>query len=360
MSDSDLADEVRRLRAELDEVKQLLGNSGRGLSRPAGPAFAAIDADDGTVRSDSESDSESDSDAGSVSRRHALHTAGVIVAGALAGGIATVATAGPAAAASGVFDGAPAVSATSASGTAVYAQAGSSGNALTARSPQGDAVNANSTTGYGIYSVGGVAGGQFVGRFGVIANGTDADIAFNPAGNPPPSFSTAQYAGSIKLDFNRVLWLCVENGTPGVWQQIGGLGVAGAYHAVSPSRVYDSRLSTYPLNGVLSSYQNRTISVANSYNTGTGALVTSNFVPAGATAVFANVTVVDTVGAGYLAVNPGGTFGVSASTINWSAAGQILANGVALTLNGSRQLTVVAGPAAGSTNFIIDITGYWL
>jgi hypothetical protein len=359
MSHSDLADEVRRLRTELDEVKQLLRESDRGLSRPTRATWAAIDADDGTVRSDSESDSESDSDAGSVSRRHALHTAGVIVAGALAGGIATVATAGPAAAASGVFDGAPAVSATSASGTAVYAQAGSSGNALTARSPQGDAVNANSTAGYGIYSVGGIAGGQFVGRYGVIANGTDADIAINPAGNPPPSFSTAQYAGSIKLDSSCVLWLCVESGTPGVWQQIGGLGVAGAYHAVTPSRVYDSRLSTYPLNGVLSSGQNRTISVANSYNTTSGARVTSNFVPAGATAVFANVGVVNTVGEGWLAVNPGGVTAVSASTVNWSAAGQILANGVALTLNDSRQLTAVNG-SPGSTNFFIDITGYWL
>ena len=276
----------------------------------------------------------------------------------MAGGIATVATAGPAAAASGVFDGAPAVSATSASGTAVYAQAGSSGNGLTARSPQGDAVNANSTTGFGIYSSGGYAGGEFVGRYGVIANGTDADIAINPAGNPPPSFSTAQYAGSINLDSSCVLWLCVESGTPGVWQQIGGLGVAGAYHAITPSRVYDSRLSTYPLNGVLSSGQNRTISVANSYNTN-GVLVFSNFVPAGATAVFANVGVVNTVGEGWLAVNPGGVTAVSASTINWSAAGQILANGVALTLNGSRQLTVVNG-SPGSTNFFIDITGYWL
>ena len=112
MSDSDVADEVRRLRAELDEMKQLLRESGRGLSRPTRAPLAAIDTDDGTVRSDSESDSESDSDAGSVSRRHALHTAGAIVAGALAGGIATVATAGPAAAASGTFDGAPAVRAT--------------------------------------------------------------------------------------------------------------------------------------------------------------------------------------------------------------------------------------------------------
>ena len=338
MSDSDLADEVRRLRAELDEVKQLLRNSGRGLSRSAGPAFAAIDADDGTVRSDS----ESDSDAGSVSRRHALHTAGVIVAGALAGGIATVATAGPAAATTNYFVGEPAINA------ANY----SSGRG-------GDAISATSTNGYGVYGYGGISGGSFQGNWGVILNGTDAHIIMNPSGTPPPSSSTIQYAGSIKLDSNSVLWLCIADGTPGVWQQIGGLGVAGAYHAVTPSRVYDSRLSTYPLNGVLSSLQDRTVSVANSYNT-SGVLVTSNFVPAGATAVFANVTVVDTVGAGYLAVNPGGTFGVSASTINWSAAGQILANGVALTLNGSRQLTVVAGPAAGSTNFIIDITGYWL
>ena len=360
MSDSDLADEVRRLRAELDEVKQLLRESGRGLSRPTRAPLAAIDADDGTVRSDSESDSESDSDAGSVSRRHALHTAGVIVAGALAGGIATVATAGPAAAASGVFDGAPAVSATSASGTAVYAQAGGGGNAVTARAPSSDAVNANSTTGYGIYSYGGTAGGQFQGRYGVIVNGTDADIGINPSGNPPPSYlSRSNEAGSIKLDGSVVLWLCVQSGTPGVWQQIGGLGVAGAYHAVTPSRVYDSRRPTYPLNGVLSSGQNRTISVANSYHTETGALVTSNFVPAGATAVFANVGVVNTVGEGWLAVNPGGVTAVSASTINWSAAGQILANGVALTLNGSRQLTVV-NASPGSTDFFIDITGYWL
>ncbi|MBJ7308523.1 MAG: hypothetical protein JHC63_11790 [Acidimicrobiia bacterium] len=233
-----------------------------------------------------------------------------------------------------------------------------SGTAVLATTASGEAIRAISEEGYGIFTYGGDVGGSFQGTVGVVAYGTDAHIRMPPSGNPPPLFSTAQSAGSIKLDSNRVLWLCVTSGTPGVWQQIGGLGVAGAYHAVTPSRVYDSRLSTYPLNGVLSSSQNRTISVANSYNT-SGVLVTSNFVPAGATAVFANVTVVGTVGEGWLAVNPGGVTAVSASTINWSAAGQILANGVALTLNGSRQLTVVNG-SPGSTNFFIDITGYWL
>ena len=90
-----------------------------------------------------------------------------------------------------------------------------------------------------------------------------------------------------------------------------------------------------------------------------GTLVNSDFVPAGATAVFANVTIVDTVGAGYLAINPGGTTTVAASTINWSASGQILANGISLTLNSTRQITVVNG-SGGATQFIIDITGYWM
>jgi len=57
-------------------------------------------------------------------------------------------------------------------------------------------------------------------------------------------------------------------------------------------------------------------------------------------------------------VNPGGTTVVSASSINWSAAGQILANGISLTLNSSREITVIAG-GAGSTQFIIDILGYY-
>jgi hypothetical protein len=69
-------------------------------------------------------DSESDSDAGSVSRRHALHTAGVIVAGS------------------------PAIRANNYPGTI------------------GDSVNANSANGTGIYAYGGIAGGHFQGKWG--------------------------------------------------------------------------------------------------------------------------------------------------------------------------------------------------
>jgi hypothetical protein len=122
--------------------------------------------------------------------------------------------------------------------------------------------------------------------------------------------------------------------------------------------VYDSR-SAAPTPGTIAGGQNRTVSVADKRNTTTGAVVTANFVPAGATAVTANITVVSASGAGFLTVNPGGVITVDSSTINWSTAGQVLANGVTLTLNTTRQLSVVAG-GGGSTDFIIDISGYYL
>ena len=64
---------------------------------------------------------------------------------------------------------------------------------------------------------------------------------------------------------------------------------------------------------------------------------------------------------GFLTVNPGGTVTINAATINWSASGQILNNGVTLTLNASRELTVIAGGSAGAaTDFVIYVTGFYL
>jgi hypothetical protein len=65
------------------------------------------------------------------------------------------------------------------------------------------------------------------------------------------------------------------------------------------------------------------------------------------------------VAEGYLTVNPGGVTAVNASTINWGETGETIANGVILTLDNVRRITVIAG-GPGSTDFLIDITGYWL
>jgi hypothetical protein len=70
------------------------------------------------------------------------------------------------------------------------------------------------------------------------------------------------------------------------------------------------------------------------------------------------VTVVETQGSGFLTINPGGNVDIAAAAINWSASNLILNNGVILTLNGARELTVVCG-GGGATQFVIDVTGYY-
>ncbi len=362
-----------------------------------------------------------------MSRRNALRAAGVLAAGAVAGGVGLVAAATPAAAATGTFKGgSPAVTADGGAGAGSVGVSadvqGSNGIAVDAVSSGDDGVGVRGNGDlYGVYGIStngtGVSGdtmGQFgiygnsaggtssagvygrsmngrglsgYGSVGVYATGFDAGVQAsatedgaaaveatgdvgvsiaasetslrfsNSAPSPIGSVRTYQ-ARDIVVDSAGVIWFCVAGGTPGTWRMLSGPSTAGAFTPLTPGRVYDSRLGSFSPNGALGSGQNRTISVANSYDPFSGTLVTTNFVPAGATAVFANVTVVETAGNGWLAVNPGGTMTVSASSINWSASGQILANGISLTLNTNRQITVVNG-SPGSTQFIVDILGYY-
>jgi hypothetical protein len=140
---------------------------------------------------------------------------------------------------------------------------------------------------------------------------------------------------------------------------IAGPASAGAFNSIQPGRVYDSRAGAPPPQGPLPSGQNRTISVADRRD-GSGTSIQSDFVPPGTIAVFANITVTGTSGTGYLSVNPGGNTAADSSVINWSTNGQTIANGVALRIDtATRTLTVVTG-GPGSTDFLIDITGYWL
>lgn len=193
-------------------------------------------------------------------------------------------------------------------------------------------------------------GGSFAGRAGALQVSTwligappDRGIAFEP--------------GVIEADAHGDLWFCYKGGNPGDWRKITGRSTAGAFHAVAPGRVYDSRAAA-PSPGTITGGQSRTISVADKRNPDTGAVTLANLVPAGATAIAANVTIVSTDGAGFVVCNPGGITSVDASTINWSAPGQALANGVILALDDQRRLTIVAG-GGGTTHVIIDVTGYF-
>ena len=140
--------------------------------------------------------------------------------------------------------------------------------------------------------------------------------------------------------------------------RLGVVPAALSYRTVTPGRVYDSR----PVQGgpgPLATGNNITISVADRINPVGGAVVQNNFVPAGARAVSLNITAVNPVGNGFFVVNPGGNSTVGASSLNWTT-GENVANGIVCALNGSRQLTIVAGGSGTSANVVVDITGYYL
>lgn len=340
---------------------------------------------------------------GPVSRRAALRTAGVLAAGAIAGGIGAVTAATPAAAAaytgsisatatptepgvSAVADLQPAISATSASDApAIVVTRTTDGSAMTVdqfgnASAYGIGITTSGSD-YGMRATGRI-GAQFegdvgafgVGRYntgvatlsgvGVAATGqTSALYLWGPDSRPPSLRAPLglQYGrGMIDVDLNGDVWHCIASGNPGVWRKISGPTSAGAFHAIGPSRVYDSRRSVYSNHGPMASGTNRTVSVADAHDASTGVVSTSDIVPSGATAVAANVTVVNTVGVNNFCINPGGDTSHPASTINWYATGQTLANGVVLSLNAARELTIVAGAQGGSADVILDVTGFWL
>jgi hypothetical protein len=178
------------------------------------------------------------------------------------------------------------------------------------------------------------------------------------SGAPDQTIGTA---GQFRVD-NGDLWFCIANSGVTRWRKISGPFSAGAFHAVTPFRAYDSRAANPVGNvGPIAVGQNRLVSVKDARNDA-GVIIQLSAVPLDAKSVAANITITGTVGTfGYLTINPGGDTLPRASTINWSASGLTIANGVTLALNASRELTVICGGAANnSTHFIIDITGYFL
>ena len=233
------------------------------------------------------------------------------------------------------------------------------------------------TTGEGIGVIGqsksnrgtGVRG---TGWYGVIGTGTDYGVAgtgskgsllVNTSGFVPPTAEPVEALpgalfGETTDPFSNTgsLWCAVSKS--GEWRKLAGFDTAGSLHAIAPTRIYDSRVAS-PSPGRLASGSSRTVSVANGRDPVTGAVTMADIVPNGAQAIAYNVTIDATQASGFLSVNPGFVLSSGASTINWSASGLILANGGIVGLDGGRNLKVFCG-GGGSTDFIIDVTGYYL
>src|SRR5262245_63883558 len=81
--------------------------------------------------------------------------------------------------------------------------------------------------------------------------------------------------------------------------------------------------------------------------------------PQTARAITYNLTVADTVTVGFLSLFPFGAAFPGNSSINWFPTNEIDANGGVVALGGDRQISVLCG-GGGSTDFILDVTGYFL
>jgi hypothetical protein len=172
-------------------------------------------------------------------------------------------------------------------------------------------------------------------------------IGFLPALTTGPPTTDQWRKGDLLIDEQGTLFVCVGSGTPGVWRELAGPSSAGAFHAVSPQRVYDSRTG----GGPLGDGDERVVSVA-------GPNPAVPVVPTGATAVSITLTVTGTQGAGgYVAVRPSGTPYAGTSSINWFGPNQNIATTVVSQLGGDRQLTMRGG--IQPTEIVVDVTGFY-
>ena len=224
----------------------------------------------------------------------------------------------------------------------------------------GDAVAGSGATAYGLWGradMGAAVVGQSVSGVDLYAAGTGRVLIRPFATSGPPT--TGSFAlGELVTDARSDFYVCYDNSVAGGrWRKLGGATTAGALHVLTPTRVFDSRLAG--MGGPITSGGHRTITISNGISLTTGAIVTLDVVPPGATAIVANLTVADAASGGFLAVTVGGATEFTASAINWTPSTPFLANGGLFRLNATRQLEVFAG-GGGSTNFIIDVAGYYL
>jgi len=125
--------------------------------------------------------------------------------------------------------------------------------------------------------------------------------------------------------------------------------VPATYHALTPTRILDTRYGTGGLSGPFSSHMARPFQVA-----GVGG------VPANATAVTGNLTVTGQTSQGFLFIGPNVMNNPTSSNLNFPA-GDDRANAVtvALSFGGSLWVTFAAPTLGPTANVIFDVTGYF-
>jgi hypothetical protein len=130
--------------------------------------------------------------------------------------------------------------------------------------------------------------------------------------------------------------------------------VPAPYHPVSPARICDTRPAAQ--SGITDACTGNTLGAGTNPETITVQVAGNGGVPVGATAVVANVTVTNPTAQGYLTVYPAGGTRPLASNLNF-AAGETVPNLVTVPLSSSGAISIYN--AAGATDVIVDVTGYY-
>ena len=171
-----------------------------------------------------------------------------------------------------------------------------------------------------------------------------------PTAKPAGLRNDPHHTGEIDGDSTGAMWLCVADGTPGTWVRLGAPGSAGAFSVLPSSvRVYDSRPGQAP-----TSVGPKTPLVGGTART-VDLTVNSSGVPAAANAVLINLTAVPRTSSGFLAAYKAGISFPGTSTLNWSAAGNPIANSAVVAV-GTGKINLLAN---ASTDVIVDVIGYY-
>lgn len=166
----------------------------------------------------------------------------------------------------------------------------------------------------------------------------------------------AHRTGELICDPSGDLWFCVDGGLPATFRRLAGVATAGAFVAIDPVRVYDSRFPN--TGGRIFEDSDRVIPLRFGRDPRSYAVTTDPAVPGAVSAIAFNLTVLNTIGRGFLAIAPTSQTTIEASTINWGDTQDgPLANAGHVKVDGDRAVRVLCGE--GSCNFILDVVGYY-
>jgi hypothetical protein len=276
-----------------------------------------------------------------------LKAAGVVAGAAVAGKLAAADSASAA-------DGQPLVVAANNSGsnittglTTAGADAAPGLQAFKVVAPNFDNGITGEAKDYGVIGTG--AGGVLgLGAVGGVFSGSVVAINLDPQ-NAAGAPTGEAFKGDLAVDANGVLWLCVADGTPGTWIRVSHGGtrtLANPYRAYSSTdvgtgvRMNRGETRTIPLAGVVPG------------------------VPSNAIGVVLNLTLHQTINAGFVTAFPAGQSVPTTSSINWFQSNMQIANGATIGLGTGGAVSFYCDGATGAgqplTQIIVDVTGYIL